>query len=319
MKISQNNLRKLIKTILKEAPFAGDLGSIKGDTAENNISFLGKQAISPGVLPFLVTNPDGSLPDDIQKKANKQRRTAGRYASSDAFKREAEKRYQYLDANIYVLSQIGSFTFKPGTVSEKDKKKYLTRPISKRVTFNNLDTYAFDFLKKVKPDIDLSNVKNTDTVIYYQTDTIGGAEQTFKMTPWMIMHAIFDNGSFSELVEKQTGFDYHEPSIHYHSSDSDIVKSSTDIMTTGSARYRKNSRFAQIQLGDRQFSGDAMSELLCQELLTKKGVHFNRENLSDEQNLFLDKTKLHVKKIAKWFREYIKGKLIIVDGHISNT
>lgn len=319
MKISQNNLRKLIKTMLKEAPFAGDLGSIKGNTPENNISFLGKQSISPGFLPVLTTNPDGSLSDEIQKKANRQRKAAGHYASGDAFKKEAEKRYQYLDANIYVLSQIGSFTFKPGTLTDRDKKKYLTRAVSRRVTFNNLDSHAFDFLKRVKPDINLTNVKSTDTVIYYQADTIGSSQQTFKMTPWMIMHAIFDNGVFIELAESQTGIDYHKPMMTPHSSANDIVNDSSDIMTTGSARYRKNSQLAQIQLGSNSFSGDAMSELLCQELLTRKGVHFNRENLSDKQNLFLDETELHVKKIANWFRDYIKGKLIVVDGHISNT
>ena len=111
MKISQQKLKQIIRQIIKEAPFAGDLGSIESET-DDDVSFLG--ALSVGTTPYGVLNNDA---EGNEAKLGRQKNAARHYATGKAFKKEAEKRYRHLDANVFVLSQIGSFSFKPGTVS----------------------------------------------------------------------------------------------------------------------------------------------------------------------------------------------------------
>ena len=308
MKISKQKLKQIIRQIIKEAPFAGDLGSIESET-DDDVSFLG--AVSSGTIPLRGIDSED---EELRKKLGRQKKAARHYATGKAFKKEAEKRYKHLDANIFVLSQIGSFSFKPGTVSNTKKKEFLPSGIQKRVTFNKLGEKAFNFLKQVKPDIDLSKVKDTDTIIYYQTDAIGNKDQTYKMTPWMIFHAIIDSTAFRKKLMDSTGIDFYNGltgPLH-------PTKYVFDIMTTGSSNVKKNFK-GLAQLGTRYPTDDAFAEMICQELLTKKGVHFNDEGFSVDEQDHLFKVGLHIKKIANWFQEYIQGKLIVVDGHISQV
>ena len=307
MKISKQKLKQIIRQIIKEAPFAGDLGSIESET-DDDISFLG--AVSVGTTPYGILNNDKK----DKSKLGRQKKAARHYATGKAFKEEAEKRYRHLDANVFVLSQIGSFSFKPGTVSKTKRKEFLPSGIDKRVTFNKLGEKAFNFLKQVKPDIDLSKVKDTDTIIYYQTDAIGNKHQTYKMTPWMIFHAIIDSVEFRKKLMDSTGIEFYEGlGGPLHS-----IRHVYDIMTTGSSNVKKNFG-SKAQLGTRYPTDDAIAEMICQELLTKKGVYFNDEGFSADEQDHLFRVGLHIKKIANWFQEYIQGKLIVVDGHISQV
>lgn len=308
MKISRQRLKTIIKTVLREAPFAGDLGSVESDN-DDDMSFLG--AVSSNIYPLASSEVQD---EETKKRLARQKKAARHYATGPAFKKEAEKRYSHLDANVYVLSQIGSFSFKPGTVSKTKRKDFLPDGIRKRVTFSDINEKSLNFLRQVKPDIDLSKVKNTDTIIYYQTDAIGNKNQTFKMSPWMIIHAIIDNSTFREKLEMETGIDFYNGltgPIH-------PTKYVFDIMTTGSSNV-KNNFMGLAQLGTRYPTDDAFAEMICQELLTKKGVHFDRSGLDKFENQHLDKVESHIKKIASWFQEYIQGKLIVVDGHISQV
>tara|TARA_B100000035_G_scaffold307644_1_gene311209 strand:- start:3297 stop:4226 length:930 start_codon:yes stop_codon:yes gene_type:complete len=307
MKISQQKLKQIIRQIIKEAPFAEDLGSIESET-DDDISFLG--GVSSGIAPYMIQDAD----EETKKKIARQKKAARHYATGKSFKEEAKKRYKYLDANVFVLSQIGSFSFKPGTVSNTKRREFLPSGVQKRVTFNKLGEKAFNFLKQVKPDIDLSKVKNTDTIIYYQTDAIGSKQQTYKMTPWMIIHAIIDSLSFRRKLSELTNIDFYKGL----SGPLHPTKYVYDIMTTGSSNVKKNFG-SKAQLGTRYPTDDAIAEMICQELLTQKGVHFNREGLSLEENGDLDKIEFHIKEIANWFQEYMQGKLIVVDGHISQV
>ena len=307
MKISRQKLRNLINQVIKEAPFADDLGSIESEN-EEDASILG--SVSVGVVP---SDTEEEKDQETKKSLARQRKAARFYASSDAFKTEAEKRYRHLDANIFVLSQIGSFSFKPGTVSNTKRRQYLPYGVQKRVVFNDLNQKSFNFLRQIKPDIDLSKVKETDTIIYYQTDAIGNKRQTYKMTPWMIIHAIVDSTVFQDKLSQLTDINYRD----YLSQPLHPDRKVSDVMTTGSSKKKDFTAIAQMGL--KYPTDDAIAEMICQEILTTNGLHFNREGFDDAQNRHLDNVKGHIEKIAAWFKEYIKGKLIVVDGHGSEV
>jgi len=311
MKITRRQLRQIIR----EMAFKKNLGTV--DSADDQFSSFNKIAATDN-YEFLGDYERPVFDPGAIKRMNKQKKAASVYAKGSSFNKEAEKRFGYMNAKVCVLAQIGSFCFKNGTISKSQFNKFVGRQrgnFDSRLKISPLNQSAKNFLKKVKPDIDLSTIEDNDCIIYYQTDFINIGNHKFQMTPWMIMHAIFD----SELMRNKLTKLGHDIGNLQNTSPG-FSKRVIDILTMKSAiTQRKGPVPHQQEQYRNYFLNDDLAEMVCQELLTKNGLRLNIAGLTDYEVEYLKNLKQKVSEVAKWFDNYIKGKLIVVNGHLASA
>jgi len=151
---------------------------------------------------------------------------------------------------------------------------------------------GFDGIEKIDPIGDLVIV-------------VGGlnVNRGLVSSPWMIFHGIFDSladdytGNISELAP---GISALVNDMEMSEFDIDVL---TSCLTMGSAR--KNNMGVTT---------DIIAEMMCQELLDKRGLHFNFNMIDDpEIQMQIEEFGDRIKNLAESFRQGARGKLIFVN------
>jgi len=156
-----------------------------------------------------------------------------------------------------------------------------------------LTSQGFDGIEAIKPGGDL--------VIVTSINTIKGAVSS----PWVIFHGIFDSFDddyVSQLDVLDLDLKTNVEDIEMSGIDNEVLMS---CMTMGAAqRGELNGQ-----------TTDIVAEMMCQEILDKRGVYFNFDNLDDpETQMMIKEFGAQVKKEAKTFRQNARGKLIFVNA-----
>ena len=302
-------LRNFIRNTIKEMAFKGSLGVIDTNNPEDSYN------VSSG----LDAHMNGLGPDDNDdydewetNYLRKQRSAARAYAGSRAFEIDANKKFERLEADIWVLAKIGGFSeiLSHSNFNGEEYKRYFPTKSGTRVNYFNLDQKAIDFLKNsAGNDLknEINNVTFDDTVIFYSTDGVGSkSNMIIKISPWMLFHAILHNRKtikeFNELANINDVFDLKL---------SVPVKT---VLTMATARNSLEKLKLKTEFWDYHFDEDLIVEMICQELLGKRGVVINFSKVPKEDFQLLSNIKECVKKYAEIIRNRIKGKLIVVEG-----
>ena len=303
MKITRKMLRDII---LREMSFGGRLGGIESGGESERVDL---------VVPPKV---------DSAKWKAKQLRAASAYAKSDAFDIEARKRYRHLKPKIYVIYNIGSLyrMEKQGDLSDlklsgdrigstPEKSLAPVASLNARTRIVSLQQ-GFDAIKKHPKlsNIDTSGVGPDDVVILYSASMVGSRSDWQKASPWTIFHAVFEQ----EVEEAEyIDFDLEKLSPTYfkfleklligspHNRISNVGK----VMTMGSAR----SGFFRRSDG---IYGDALAEMLCQELLVGHGLKLNMSAADPGDIPLWEEIRQVIKTSAQEVRKNLPGKFIVV-------
>lgn len=221
---------------------------------------------------------------------------AEKYARSGRFGTLALKSFATLPQSVWVAPFIGVGL---GVSSEGG---------ATRAKFEKLVPAGVRKLKKLGYEA-TDRVGADDTVILYTTMS---THRGFMATPWMIVHAIFDvdlttasghiSPTFERIYDRLLNFGDGDEFEEIGALDNDLdVKRWVGALTMASARNGKLSRL-----------GDALSEMICQEILTAGGLRLNLEAADPEFVPALEILASAVKTIGEEFRRASRGKLITV-------
>lgn len=144
-----------------------------------------------------------------------------------------------------------------------------------------------------------------DTVILYTTTSV---EWGTLATPWMIVHAMFDRGDNDRRIVPES-FDALLNTIIYGGGPGSRIRDSwmSDPRGFMAALTMRSARMRRINT-----LGDAMSEIVCQEILTTDGFQVNDDGVDPGLVAALRDLKPAVERIAEEWRALIRGKLITI-------
>jgi len=236
---------------------------------------------------------DSPEPDMISLATSfypENRSGAKKFASSKRLKHLAKKHFSNIRNNIWLVPMIGAM---PSLVSE-DFRRMIAEP---------LRPDGMDRLKALGYALP-NGIKGDDVVILYTSMV---SAKYALATPWMIFHAMFDTApetmslcpsfmQIEDLYNEMPEERFENPDIA-HLSNPDWF----GALTMASARANE---IASIS--------DAYVEMMCQELLTRRGLRLNLEAVDDEYHEPLLALSGIIKQCADEFRQNIGGKLIIV-------
>ena len=225
------------------------------------------------------------------------RKGAERYARSGRFRTLAEKHYANIPFPVWVAPMIG-----------KGAGVDLGRRPTPRITVQDLNP---DGIQKLQ-DLGYSIPEDLDSdglVILYTAITTG---RWTMATPWMIFHSIFDSNSdiVGELSPSFTEiFDYLSGDIDF-----DARPDLMPLEDTGDfiVPWRVALTMKSAREGTVTTSGDAFTEMVCQELLTSGGLRVNYDKVDEETADAIRIIADHAKRAAAEFRRNARGKLITV-------
>lgn len=130
--------------------------------------------------------------------------------------------------------------------------------------------------------------------------------KNFLPTPWMIIHAMFDN-------ERSNVFQKIAPNCLENCKELFNILGPRQIhnaLTMASARNKKVYGYRDIY-----------AEIMCQAILTKDGFRYNQikgsDPIAEKANLCLDQIKIDVSSARKNFESIVSGKLVAVDVSVS--
>ena len=273
IRLTESKLRKIIREELKrmdEMPYAGGFDPVHSDNDRE--SFFASTITTTG------PNKPG----------------AEKFARSGRFKTLALKHFGYIPHNVWIAPMVGVGA---GVYDYVDDKRLDVQSLS-GTGRKALAAAGF----KVPDEVD-----DNDVVILYTTMSV---EKDSWATPWMIIHAMFDNTdsmASSGLVSSWWNLYY---SLIY--GDGDLADELAPLVGEDVMPWSNALTFASARNKAIQSAADSLAEMMCQELLTKSGLVFKPEVLDDEQLEAMKTLQAHVKAAAAEFRKNIKGKLIIV-------
>jgi hypothetical protein len=211
---------------------------------------------------------------------------AEKFARSGRFRALAEKHFAHVPHPVWTAALISD------PLGRSRGRSVALHPTGIRT----LRTLGFEI-----PD----GLAKGDTVILYTTTSV--AKRTLA-TPWMIVHAMFDRGDNDRSIVPES-FDTLLNSIIYGGGpESKIVDSwMSDRSMFMAALTMKSARKRMINT-----LGDAISEIVCQEILTTDGFRVNDDGVDPELASVLRDLKPAVERIAEEWRELIRGKLITI-------
>ena len=281
MKITHRQLRQIIKEELElsmdEMAYAGDLGVRYGEDQET----------------------DGFITANIARRGA-NRPGAAKYTQSRKFRELAERHFANIPYNVWTAPLIGlgdemGVSDDPENYNRGDVMDLFPAGIRK------LESLGFQDLDRVGPN---------DLVILYSSMT---TDPTFLASPWMILHSIFDTNAMSsnlvpgyrEIIDLVTFGDSEDEELEPLMNLTDNYRASKALV---SALTMKSARDMQLAGGS-----DPVAEMMCQELLTKRGLQLNVDAIagSDALRDAIRALGRRVKKMAADFRQNAQGKLII--------
>lgn len=304
MRLTRIQLRKLIR----EMSFGGNLGGVTNDGFSDRAD--------------LVYNGSMSRKEwlEIQKKA------ALAYAKSKAFDAEAEKRFRHVDSNIYTIYNIGSIyelrnegglddlQLSGGEGSRPDSDLAGVGASNHRTRVVDIGT-GLEIIKRHSKlaNLDTSGIDAKDVVIFYSASIIGNKGDWQKASPWTIFHAIFEqNVEESEYYDidlqklSPTYFKLLEY-LEQNYGGKFGLKNIGQVLTMGAARKGYFDR-----VDGNGINGDNAAEMLCQEILTRRGLVLNLSKAAPEDIDGWKELESIIKESAKEVRKNIVGKFIFV-------
>jgi len=289
IRLTESRLRRIIREearrALQEMPYAGSLGTRRG------------------------TEDWEPTPDDRDRRPEKINVTgAEKFARSGRFSTQAKKLYANFPNNIWLASWAGDSRELEDIVPElADLGQGGEYTGNIRVMSVDLVPDGIRILETIGFESP-SRVAASDFVILH---SIADIDRENLATPWMIFHAMFDDtgappADFIPSWDDLEGDMYTLSKMKFSDGSPVDTSSTTDlgrIFTMGSAR-----------MGRLQGTGNAVSEALCQELLTKGGFRFNPDDLDDDSISIMEDLLDHVKVAADEFRSSTRGKLLAVSA-----
>lgn len=151
----------------------------------------------------------------------------------------------------------------------------------------------------------IDEIKNDDTVIYYSSAIMGSKGRLAQATPWMIFHAIFHD--FSGELSKIS------PTAELLAKNYHALEFSTDLKNVNKVMTNKSARVELSKGYMGQLSIDEFVEMICQDLLTRRGLVLKIKQEADQNDIedWVAIKKI-INKISKEVRENLPGKFIFV-------
>jgi hypothetical protein len=274
MKITINELKTLVRKAIRqinEAPFAG-------------------------VEPMVASRTDvGRYKDWMERETgmNADPKAIDKFHRTSLFQKKAEWAFAGFNIPIYIIPNVGEYYL---NYSNNDSRvQFFSKEKLKKI------------VEKSNSQIDLQKVfSNLDAGACYILSSINFLAKGGLPTPWMIIHAILDNGQGEDSISNYN----LPPGLEK------IYEISQDIyfmIEDGELIFEKDQERTNAKnLGEAQDTGDLVAEILTQEIATKSGLQIKMlGNEQDEiwQNV-LDKIKsVNMKKLME---DSIKGKIIMV-------
>jgi len=247
--------------------------------------------------------------DIIKSWKEKQRRSAEKYARSERFKDEAGKRLASFGNDIYIASHLGSF--KTHFDEMKNNPGEIEAPGSIMARLQITDVNVGKKYLQADENFDkdtIDQIGDNDTIIYYSSVFIGSKQRLAQATPWMIFHAIFHDfsGNIAKIspVAKFLAANYMDNTYF-----SIRLKNINKVLTHKSARMDlKRDTHQPFQL-----SIDDFAEMICQDLLTKRGLVLKIKQEADPNDIddWIAIKKI-INKISQEVRANLPGKFIFV-------
>lgn len=341
MRVTESQLRKLVKRLIKEAPLA-DIDPPTGFqkepiTGRTYQKYVGYDPEKNGVImqdtPYTnVKNPKADMMKSI--------------VSSSRFRTKLEKMTANMPINFYVAPYVAE-NFLEGTLydleltgnagSQGNRAKFGSP--SEVIEALNKSTHVSDedkklFIATIDKYVAASGGGKSSCLII---PVLRGAGSFEFFTPWMLFHILFDSGD--EEITKD-GFKKHifgsdklryaiRAAIHIMQSKLRLSFEEIEkIFTMGSARSGWTSRFSPGAqgLGGNTVLLDLANEAATQ-ALTTKGFNYNREAFAEiekkkskspkavaEVKKRLDLAESLSERVKSAFMKSVAGKVIIVQG-----
>jgi hypothetical protein len=208
-----------------------------------------------------------------------------KYMQSNTWSKKADQAYTAFPYSVWIV---------PMTASEWDSKiknvvsdKQLPNLVNGRRVLLPLGGQGAKALNIL--GVDTSDMSSDDLVIVAMATVTAG---NFLPSPWMIFHALIDGDGPQQFG---TG----------------ILEDMTDEIQFAPVDFRKNVlTMKSARDGVIGTHRDMVAEMICQELLTKSGLHFNKDGLNEEQLDYLDSVKQRIGFVAEKIMKDLRGKLL---------
>jgi hypothetical protein len=288
MAITERRIRQIIreeaKRSLQEMPYAGDLGVAYGEDQETD-SFFAAEVSATGA----------------------NRRGAAKYPTTRKFRELAEKHFSNIPYGVWLAPFIG--LGEEAGVSD-DPEAPGRGAVMDLVPggIERLERLGFKSPARVGPD---------DLVILYSSMvTDPGAIAS----PWLIFHSIFDTQRLSEKLVPTYSRMYDL--LVYGGEAAGAIGALSNLTDNAGPERALISTLtmASARNGELGGPGDALAEMMCQELLTKSGLRLDLDALevpagsarsADGWIGSIKALERRVKQMAAEFRSNARGKLII--------
>ena len=293
MRITVSTIRRIIREetrrVLREAPYAGDLGVVRGEDQETD--------------SFITANI-------AQKGAN--RPGSAKYPTTRKFRELAEKHFSNIPYGVWLAPLIGHPSDAGVSADPRGPRRGAVVDLVPD-GIKRLERLGFKAPARVGGD---------DLVILYTSMT---TDAGVIASPWMIFHSIFDTNSmtaklmpgYRELVEFLTFGEPEDDELMLFSNLTDNPGPADALVSTLT--------MASARAGDLGGGSDPLAEMMCQELLTKSGLRLDLDAMKvpkrsswsgetydpDELRETIIALGQRVKQMAADFRRNARGKLII--------
>lgn len=262
MRITDVQLRQIIKEELKRHV--------------DEMAYAGSLGSRPSPEPRKLSYFSGELEGGPNPQG------AEKFARSGRFKVLAEKHLANIPYPVWFAPLIGSLP--------------RFNDLNDRGVVMPLFPNGIERLKELGYDVP-SEIQEDDVVILYTTMT---TDRDFLATPWMIFHAMFDNGPGDRLCNPHD--DYMLDPLYSGVSEDDS-QNMLSAFTMRSAREGILVTWA---------TADITAELMCQALLTRGGIKFNFDAADPAYHDNLRQLAQNFNREADEFRRNMKGKFFIV-------
>ena len=295
MRITESNLRLLIReTLTNEMAYAGPLGVRRG---------------APSWGP-------GNLDTDVDKEEMMDR--AEKFAKSKYFDEQAVKLFGNIPIPVWYAAIIGgidagmNMTDAPDDYVYPASEHFNSMMISDRVGLADTFPEGIEALTAAGFD-NLNGIKPKDLVI------IGVASMVypgFNKTPWMTLHAVFDADDTESFYDSTCPSYTRLYNIMSGNSEEDFggisPRAVKDFFGSTISAPRMPSPFTMgVARREGVVGRDALAECMVQELLDRRGLHLNWDEIPTTHQPVADLVIRDIKAAATEFRQSMQGKTLV--------
>jgi hypothetical protein len=286
MKINQKQLRQIIRDEMLRETYAGMLAPVSSKL----------DRYSPQQTP-------------LGQDAKFDREPALRWVTSGRFDDLAQRYYANLPFNVWLAPFVGALR----SLSDDPYHPFVDNPEAVAAGFElgGLRLGSVDLATGIRNlgamgYSGTENISPNDLVILFNAST---TKKRLLSTPWTIIHCIFDSAGGARkfcpswsIIEGLFNYETDDPDFEILCGEQIEQPEWLPALTMGSARS-----------GEIMNTVDAWAEICTQDLLTRRGVTFDYDAVTDEEAQALRKFTSVIKQISSEFRANVPGNLIYVD------